>query len=1273
MFGYRWKDSDDTGGPAFDWVDITGVGTPITGLTGDDQNSGPFPIGFQFPFYGTLFNEVHVSTNGWVSFTSAATSYSNQSLPSSGAPENLLAPFWDDLHFRSAEHAYYYNDGSRFIVQFDHVDTYATGSDLTFEVILYPSGRIVYQYLSMSGTLTSSTIGIQNAAKSDGLTVAFNSAYVHDNLAVAFTALPQWLTASPTSGRITAGGSVPINAHINASGLEGGTYPGQINIQNNDPNNPVVTVDVTLVVTGAPDAVVTPTSLAFGDAFLGVPNSLTLTVFNDGTDVLHVSGISSPSMEVAASPSSFDLDPHAAQQVTVTWSPAVLGPFMTTLSVASDDLGEPVIDIPITGNAIPAPVVVYSPQSYSETLFSGGMVTRNLHVSNTGGSDLELTVGADLGNGAGIVFSDPSTLGSGGPDAFGYKWRDSDEPGGPAFSWVDISGVGTPIPFAGTEPDDTNYGPIDIGFDFNFYGQAFNSIRACTNGWISFTSTSTSLSNTNLPSGGTSAPNNLLAAFWDDLRFYAANGAQAFTYNDGSRFIVQYQNVSKYGQASTSLMNFEFILYPSGKIVFQYLDMSGSLNSATIGIQNETRDDGLEANYNTDYVHGNMAVQFSRTPDWLAVTPSSATIPPGTSADFDVTFDATDRVGGVLNGNVVLGTNIPGQETIPIPATLTVIGAPQATIAPATYDFGTVYAGFAQLTNFQVINNGTDVLNVTDVVSTDPELQVFEQPGPTAGYALAPGASRLYGMTWLPSTPGTLTAQVLVHSDDPDNPTIAMDVTGVAIAAPIAGWSPSSFTEMLTSGDIVTRQLHLTNSGGSDLEFSSSLRALGGAPVTIYPGLELKKDEVDPRPGVLGAGGPDMFGYAWKDSDEQGGPSFQWTDISGIGTPVTWVGTSLDDTISDPIDMGMTFSFYGNDFDQVHINTNGWVSFTSTTASGSAAYSNQPLPNSGTSVPENLLAVFWDDLHRRDAANNAYTYNDGTRFIIQFDHFGRISPSTGVDLTFQVILYPNGRIVYQYLTMQGASLDSATVGIQNDARDDGLTVVYNADYVHENMAVEIRPPVDYLTVTPSSGVVPAGGSVDLDVRIDSTGMIGGDYDASIDLATNDPSHAAISVPVHLHVTGVPGYRGPAGIADLPHDVPRVRVDAAPFHQERRHGRAAHLGGIHHRRLHRDGPHRADRPSGRRHDGPRGDIHADGGRPKSRQHRRPERRPGRRHLHGASGRAGAGSAGSQHGPDLHRHGPAPGRDPDQDPDAQQQRRERPGMVRPGRTSSRCSRS
>ncbi|HET9482029.1 MAG TPA: S8 family serine peptidase, partial [Candidatus Polarisedimenticolia bacterium] len=1067
--GYRWRDSDEPGGPGFGWTDISGVGTPIVGLDGDDEIATGIPIGFPFNFYGNSFTSVNVNTNGWLSFTdttaSGAKAYSNQPLPNSGAPANMLAVFWDDLHFRAALRAHYYNDGSRFIVQWTNVDRYdtTTPSNLTFQAILYPSGRIVYQYLSMqSAQLASATIGIQNANGTDGLTVVYNSGYVHNDLAVEFSRIPQWLTASPASGRIPAGGSMPISVHLDASGLEGGTYPGAVNIGTNDPGNPVLSVDVTLVVTGAPDAVVTPASIDFGDIFLGTPNERTLTVLNDGTDVLHVSSVSVSDPQIALAPDMFDVANHAAQQVTVTLTPSSLGPFAGSITVASDDAGQPTIVVPVTANSIPTPVVQINPASISDTLFSGNTSAHNLRVSNAGGSDLILTAGVDLGNGAlgapGVIYDDPSALGSGGPDGFGYRWKDSDEPGGPIFDFVDIRSTGTLVTFP--SQDDSLSGVHSMGMDFPFYGNTFSSFKVSTNGWMTFNTTATSSVNTNTNLPSTTLPANSIALFWDDLHI-RNRGTVHYLY-DGLKFIIQYTDFDRFSttqQPYPAHLTFQAHLYPSGRIIMMYETMTGFMTSATVGIHNGTRTIGLPVNFNSAYMHNNLAVQIHRTPDWLRVAPAGATVPPGSFQDFTVTLDSTDRSSGVLQGNVVLGTNIPGQETVQVPVALTVIGAPDVLTSPISHDFGTVYIGYPQLTSFYVVNNGTADLNVSDVTTTHPDLLVEDQPGPTAGFVLAPGAARLMTLRFAPSGVGLLNAAVQVHSDDPDSPTFELAVTGQSLMPPVAVHSPASFTESLNVGATVDRTLHLENQGLSDLSFDTGIRLLSGATVTVHSELELKKeDENDPRPGILGLGGPDMFGYTWEDSDASGGPVFDWVDISATGTPVA--GLDADDENLGPIPIGFPFSFYGNTFTNVRVGTNGFLTFTSTLT----AITNNPLPNSGSSVPENLLAAFWDDLEFRGTERARYL-NDGTRFIVQYTDVDRVGTAGNSHLTFQVILYPNGRIVYQYLTMDSATLTSATIGIQNSAKNDGLTVVHNLAYAHGGLAIAFTPPFAFPSVT----------------------------------------------------------------------------------------------------------------------------------------------------------------------------------------------------------------
>ena len=57
---------------------------------------------------------------------------------------------------------------------------------------------------------------------------------------------------------------------------------------------------------------------------------------------------------------------------------------------------------------------------------------------------------------------------SGGPDASGYRWVDSQEPGGPTFNYEAVNG--SRVAFS----DDSVSGPHPIGFSFRYYGQTYS-------------------------------------------------------------------------------------------------------------------------------------------------------------------------------------------------------------------------------------------------------------------------------------------------------------------------------------------------------------------------------------------------------------------------------------------------------------------------------------------------------------------------------------------------------------------------------------------------------------------------------------------------------------------------------------------------------------------------------------------------------------------------------------------------------------------------------
>ncbi|RLC54930.1 MAG: hypothetical protein DRH89_08730 [Candidatus Cloacimonadota bacterium] len=193
LFGHRWQDSNDPGELNYSWIDISGNNTQVTFPT-NDISTELIPIGFQFTFYGNVYTEFRISPNGWIGFGDDNTAFSNTGIPYTAAPRPAIFGFWDDLNpdnddpnVSATGNVYYHSNNERLVVWFDDVINWNESGTYDFQIIIYPTGEIIFQYNEMTGTLNSATIGIQNAPGSDGLQVAYNEYYIQDELAVLFS------------------------------------------------------------------------------------------------------------------------------------------------------------------------------------------------------------------------------------------------------------------------------------------------------------------------------------------------------------------------------------------------------------------------------------------------------------------------------------------------------------------------------------------------------------------------------------------------------------------------------------------------------------------------------------------------------------------------------------------------------------------------------------------------------------------------------------------------------------------------------------------------------------------------------------------------------------------------------------------------------------------------------------------------------------------------------------------------------------------------------
>ena len=215
------------------------------------------------------------------------------------------------------------------------------------------------------------------------------------------------------------------------------------------------------------------------------------------------------------------------------------------------------------------------------------------------------------------TFAPVTILSSGGPDAFGYTYIDSNEFGGPAFDWVDISGTGTPT--LGGSDDDHVY-PVPIGFAFTFYGTPFTQAAVGSNGHVYFQDAYLGLSNVCIPGDPDyDVKDNIIAAYWDDLVISPGSVYYQTLGSAGSRrFVVMFSQVRFFGSSVETPLSFEVILNEAdNSILLQYLHAStGSSGgrdnggSATVGIQQNVSA-GLQYSCNTQSLSDGLAILFS--------------------------------------------------------------------------------------------------------------------------------------------------------------------------------------------------------------------------------------------------------------------------------------------------------------------------------------------------------------------------------------------------------------------------------------------------------------------------------------------------------------------------------------------------------------------------------------------------------------------------------------------------------------------------------------
>ena len=151
-------------------LNIQSTGTALN--LGDDQMSGMKPLGFDFEFYGSTFDDVNISMNGFFTFQNnfsvpRSRNYLSEVIPATSFNYTVY-PLWTDLINNGTQNPYIKTFGNTadtdqyFVIGWYDAREYNNSNRNSFEAILYETTNVIeFRYDKINVSNHDITIGLQ--------------------------------------------------------------------------------------------------------------------------------------------------------------------------------------------------------------------------------------------------------------------------------------------------------------------------------------------------------------------------------------------------------------------------------------------------------------------------------------------------------------------------------------------------------------------------------------------------------------------------------------------------------------------------------------------------------------------------------------------------------------------------------------------------------------------------------------------------------------------------------------------------------------------------------------------------------------------------------------------------------------------------------------------------------------------------------------------------------------------------------------------------------
>jgi subtilisin family serine protease len=531
---------------------------------------------------------------------------------------------------------------------------------------------------------------------------------------------------------------------------------------------------------------------------------------------------------------------------------------------------------------------------------------------------------------------------------------------------------------------------------------------------------------------------------------------------------------------------------------------------------------------------------------FLSANITTGTVNAGGNQQIEITFNASGLFGGIYNNIIQIVTNDPTNPSLSIPTTLNVqgTGTPVIAVSPSTLTFGSLFVGASETMAIDVSNEGTEILNVTNISSTSGDFTITSD----VSFSVLPFETQQVSVQFSPTTLGALSGQIIIDNNDAQQ---QVAVSGVGIEPPVIAINPSSISAELVGGDSQTSILTITNNGIADLNYALEITESGAGTTTVtmdfparavrtastedvkqtvsnsFAGMKLVSDvslfagsievllltpdnDITDLESALSAF-PDLNVTRFPEASLPGITLADLVDFQVVMTTnnTQWLAggnvspVTIGNLLADYIDQGgkVIANCFAYDYDAWALEgrfiDENYGPFTTTTSdfSGSVNLGTihapaHPIMNGVSAIGNSYL---WQNPGIASGATLLADWNDGNHFAAVNDNVLAVN-----------ILPSNGSGI------PGWTGDLATL--------------------YHNAITWFAEPT-FVSVDVESGTLASGQAIDINVSISAANLDAGVYEADINIVSNDPVNGFIPVPVSLTVLGPPVTASPTSFEE----------------------------------------------------------------------------------------------------------------------------------------------